>query len=138
MYKSMEPWMVKDRDHTGNFCQRTGRRFCNKCNLNLAWGAIINCSPIPDPCNGATGNSDTMTANDGSNSGQYTINGLAGSDTILATETGSFGQGLNINGGDNNDKITAKRTGGVGTFANGDSGNHILRLVVTILISYME
>jgi hypothetical protein len=94
---------------------------------NLAWGATINCNPIPDPCNG-TGNSDNMFANDGSNIGQYTINGLAGSDTIVADETGSFGQGLNINGGDNNDKITAKRNGGVGTFANGDSGNDILTL----------
>lgn len=94
---------------------------------NLAWGATINCNPIPNVCTG-TGNADTMTATGSSGNGQYQINGLAGSDTIYANELSGFDSFLVINGGDNDDKIIAKRTGGQGLQARGDAGNDLLTL----------
>jgi hypothetical protein len=78
--------------------------------VTVAFADTIVCSPSPDPCNG-TNNSDTMTANAGSNIAGFTINGLDGSDTIAANEVsiGGFGHDLTVNGNDGADTIIATK-----------------------------
>jgi hypothetical protein len=97
--------------------------------VTVAFADTIVCSPSPDPCNG-TNNSDTMTANAGSNIAGFTINGLDGSDTIAANEVsiGGFGHDLTVNGNDGSDTIIATKQKGLILRSDGGTGDDRITL----------